>query len=135
MISTCATYTHSYVNICAQYDFNKRDDASQSNINMICNHLSYHNYTGSINNTITHKQLITLPFITPFSSLELINVDKSTHHQISLFSNTYYKEIHEFHTLNKSLEIHLPQIVEQSLWDLSLPLSLNFQIKAINSNK
>ena len=27
----------------------------------------------------SHKQLITLPFIIPFSSLELINVDKSTH--------------------------------------------------------
>mgnify|MGYP003535569291 CR=1 FL=1 len=84
---------------------------------------------------ITHKQLITLPFITPFSSLELINVDKSTHHQVSLPPNTYYKEIHEFHTLNKGLEIHLPQIVEQSLWDLSLPLSLGTKsIQYIQTN-
>ena len=40
---------------------------------------------------------------------------------ITLLPNIYHKEIHEFHTLNKGLEIHLPQIVQQSLRDLSLP--------------
>lgn len=54
--STCPTYTQSHVNACAEYDFNKRDDTSQSNINMICNHLSYHQYTGSIKNTITYNK-------------------------------------------------------------------------------
>ena len=66
--------------------------------------------------THQHKQLITLPVVIPyFSSLELINVDKSTHHQVPLLPHIYHKEIHAFHTLNKSLEIHLPQIVEQSI--------------------
>ena len=83
----------------------------------------------------SHKQLITLPFIIPFSSLELINMDKSTHHQVSLPPNTYYKEIQEFHTLNKGLEIHLFQIVEQSLRDLSLSLSLGSKsIQSIQTN-
>ena len=62
-------------------------------------------------------------------------MDKSTHHQISLPPNTYYKEAQEFHILNKGLEIHLPQIVEQSLRVLSLILSLDFQINEIYSNK
>ena len=34
---------------------------------------------------------------------------------ITLLPNIHHKEIHEFHTLNKGLEIHLPQITEQSL--------------------
>ena len=61
---------------------------------------------------ITHNPLFTLPFITLlFSSLELINVDKSTHHQVPLLSNTYHMEIHTFPTLNKDLEIHLLQLI------------------------
>ena len=59
-----------------------------------------------------HKQLITLPVVIPyFSSLELINVDKSTHHQFR-YSQTYTtrKYTHSIH-LRMSLEIHLPQTI------------------------
>ncbi len=55
-ISTSPIYIQSHLNVYAQYDFNKRDDASQSNINMICNHLSYHKYMGLVKNTITHNK-------------------------------------------------------------------------------
>ena len=56
-ISTCPTYTQSHVNACTQYYFNKGDDdASQSiSINIIHNHLNYHNYTGVIKKTQSHK--------------------------------------------------------------------------------
>ena len=66
-----------------------------------------------------------------FSSLELFNVDKSTHHQVPLLTNIYHKEIHAFHTLSKSLEIHLPESNKNLLRDLSLSHLLNFQLKPI----
>jgi len=46
---------------------------------------------------------------------------------ITLLPNIYHKEIHEFHTLNKGLEIHLPQIIEQSLREPSLFVELPTQ--------
>ena len=56
-ISTCPTYTQSHVYACAQYYFNRGDDASQSiNMNIIHTHLNYHNYTGEINKTQSHKE-------------------------------------------------------------------------------
>ena len=57
-ISTCPTYTQSHVYACAQYCFNRGDDdASQSiNMNIIHNHLNYHNYTGKINKTQSHME-------------------------------------------------------------------------------
>ena len=86
------------------------------------------------NNKPSHYNTVLVPFSThhiqtnnhivfyyPFLLLELINVDKSTHHQVSLLSNIYHKEIHVFHTLSKSLEIYLPPIVEQSLSRLESP--------------
>ena len=79
---------------------------------------------------ITHKQLITLPFMIPvFFIIRINQCGQVNPSPISLLPNIYHNEIHAFHTLNKSLEIHLPQIVEQSLY-LSLPLSLHFQIKS-----
>lgn len=61
-------------------------------------------------------------------------MDKSTHHQFPLFSNIYHKEIHQYYKLNKDLEIHLPQLINDSLQDLNLPFSLSFQINAIYSS-
>ena len=62
----------------------------------------------------THKQLITLPFVIPIFFIIRINkCGQVNPSPISLLLNIYLKEIHTFHTLNKSLEIHLPQIVEQ----------------------
>ena len=48
----------SHVYACAQYYFNRGDDdASQSiNMNIIHNHLNYHNYTSEINKTQSHKE-------------------------------------------------------------------------------
>ena len=63
------------------------------------------------------------------------NTTPTNKQQVSKSFSTPCKEIHEFHTLNKGLEIHLPQIVEQSLRNLSLPFLLNFQLKTIYSNK
>ena len=88
----------------------------------INNKPSNHSQTSHTNNLSNYF------FITLFPSLELLNMDKSTHNQFSLLPNTYYKKIHEFHIVNKGFEIHLPQIVEQSLRDLSLPISLSFWI-------
>ena len=57
-ISMCPTYTQSHVYARAQYYFNiGDDDASQSiNMNIIHNHLNYHNSTGEINKTQSHKE-------------------------------------------------------------------------------
>ena len=57
-IFTCPTYTQSHLYACAQYCFDRgNDDASQSiNMNIIRNHLNYHNYTGEINKTQSHKE-------------------------------------------------------------------------------
>ena len=41
------------------------------------------------------------------------NITPTNKQQVSKSFSTPRKEIHEFHTLNKGLEIHLPQIVEQ----------------------
>ena len=62
------------------------------------------------------------------------NTTPTNKQQVSKSFSTSHKEIHEFRTLNKSLEIHLPQIVEQSLWDLSLSFLFCFQLKAIYSH-
>ena len=80
-----------------------------------------------------HSQyhITTIYHITLFSSLELLNMDKLIHHQFPLLPDTYYKEIHELHTVNKGLEIHLSQSIKNSLWNLNLLLSLNFKLKAI----
>ena len=56
-ISTCPTYTQSHLDACAQYCFNRgNDDASHSiNIDIIHNHLNYHNYSSVINKTQSHR--------------------------------------------------------------------------------
>ena len=54
------------------------------------------------------------------------NTTLTNKQQVSKSFSTPHKEIHEFHMLNKNLEIHLPQFIEQSLRDFSFPLSLNF---------
>ena len=62
------------------------------------------------------------------------NTTLTNKQQVSKSLSIPHKKIHEFHTLNKGLEIHLPQINEQSLWKLSFPLSLSFQTNAIYSS-
>ena len=84
----------------------------------------------------THKQLITLPFVIPILFIIRINqCEQVNPSPIPLLPNIYHKEIHTFYTLNKSLEIHLPQFIEQSLRDFSLPPLLYFQINTIYSNQ
>ena len=43
------------------------------------------------------------------------NTTLTNKQQVSKSFSTPHKKIHEFHTLNKSLKIHLPKIAEQSL--------------------
>ena len=62
------------------------------------------------------------------------NTAPTNKQQVSKSFSTSHKKIHEFHTLDKSLETHLPQINEQSLQDLCFPLSLSFQTNAIYSS-
>ena len=54
------------------------------------------------------------------------NTTPTNKQQVSRSFSTSHKEIHEFSTLNKGLEIHLPQFIEQSLRDFSFPFLLNF---------
>ena len=102
-----------------------------NNINNDSTNFSNH----SLLSTHHTQTIIRIAFYHPlFSSLELFNVDKSTHHQVSLLPNIYHiyhKEIHAFHILNKSLEIHLPESNKNLLRDLSLSHLLNFQLKPI----
>ena len=106
--------------------------AIHNNINNESTNFSNH----SLLSTHHTQAIIQIVFYYPlFSSLELFNMDKSTHHQVPLLPHIYHKEIHTFHTLNKILEIPLPQSIKNSLWNLSLPLSLNFQLQVIYSNK
>ena len=63
------------------------------------------------------------------------NTTSTNKQQVSKSFSTLHKEIHEFHTLNKGLEIHLPLVAEQLLKNLSLPLSVDSHINTIYSNK
>ena len=83
-----------------------------NNINNDSTNFSNH----SLLSTHHTQAIIHIAFYHPLvSSLELFNVDKSTPHQVSLLPHIYHKEIHAFHTLNKSFKIHLPQSIEQLL--------------------
>ena len=106
---------------------------------ILMHHAQQHNDSTSLSNhsntSHTNKKLITLPFYFFFFVIRINQCEQVNHHQFPLLPNIYHKEMHKFHTLNKGLEIHLPQFIEQSLWDFSLSLSLGFQINPIYSNK
>ena len=70
----------------------------------------------------SHATINHIAFMTPFSIIRIIQHEQVNSPPILITLK------HILHTVNKDLEIHLPQITEQSLRDLSLSFSLNFQI-------
>ena len=57
-ISTCPTYSQSHINACTQYIISIKGmmmHLNQSNIDILHNHLDFHNYTGVIKKTQSHK--------------------------------------------------------------------------------